>query len=76
LKNYQPLEKVEDRLYFGGTVRFDTENDRLQAQFGAELIYEKFVVQKYIGYVNADVGYEAGKFTLSHFTFEKAPEAS
>ena len=78
LKDYQSPEagKVSDYLYFGNIVRFYEEDNRLKAQFGAGMILEKFAGPEYIGYVVADVSYKAGKFTLSHYTFEKDPDAS
>jgi hypothetical protein len=77
LKDYQSPEfgKVKDQLVFGNIVRFEHEGKQLKAQFGAEIIFEKAIVPQSIGQVNADVSYKEGKFTLSHFTFEKDPEA-
>lgn len=78
LQDYQSPEfgKIGERLYFGNIVRFDEQDERLKAQFGAGMKVGSFPGPEYIGKLDADVSYKNGKFTLSHFIFEKNADAS
>ncbi|WP_027088054.1 hypothetical protein [Cohnella panacarvi] len=71
LKEYESDNSgfVQDRIWFGSIVHFDTDKDRLKARFGVGVFLEDFPSPMFIGYVNADVAYEAGKFTMSNYKF-------
>lgn len=73
LKEYQSKEygRIGDTLFFGSIVRFTAENKRLAAEFAAGITCESFAAPVYIGVVNADVKYSAGKFILENLRFKE-----
>lgn len=63
--------KVNDNIGFGDIVRFDSQKNKLVAEFGFGITCEKFAAPRYIGAIHADVDYKAGKFKLKNFRFEE-----
>ncbi len=74
LKAYQDDEqrgKIQDRLAFGSIVSFDMDGERPQIRFGVGFFSEKFVTPEYIGYLIADLTYDAdGNFAMSNYRYE------
>ncbi|MBO9597778.1 MAG: hypothetical protein J7559_08165 [Cohnella sp.] len=71
LKEYQTDDGkfIQDQISFSSIVRFASENGRLKATFGVGVFMENVASPFFIGYVNADIAYQAGKFTMSNFKF-------
>ncbi|MFC5471794.1 hypothetical protein ACFPPD_24245 [Cohnella suwonensis] len=71
LKKYQSDDygPIDDGFLFGSIVRFIVEDGGIKAQFGAGMHVVAFVTPEYIGTIDADVRYEAGRFTLTNLRF-------
>jgi hypothetical protein len=76
LKDYQSKDygKINEEICFGNIVRFNTENNKLMAEFGVGIIGQACAAPFFIGNIDAEVNYEAGTFKLKNFRFEKNVE--
>lgn len=76
LKDYQAENPafVEDHISFSNIVRFYSDNGGLKARFGVGVFMDNVASPVFIGYVNADIQYEAGKFTMSNYKFAHSDE--
>lgn len=75
LRNYKPEGgEINTNIIWNNIVHFDFQDNRLIADFGAGIAYEKFPSPDFIGDVFADVSFEVGKFTLKNYRFEELRE--
>lgn len=76
LKDYQSDDDkfIQDLISFSSIVHFYAENDRLKARFGVGVFMENAAPPFFIGYLNADIAYEAGKFTMANYKYARSDE--
>ena len=76
LEEYQAenSEFIQDKISFGSIVHFYSEDGQLKARYGVGAIMEGSVMPIYIGYVYADIQYEAGRLKMSNYKFAHSDE--
>ena len=76
LKDFQSKDygKINDDIVFGNIVRFNSENNKLTAEFTVGITCQSFAPPIYIRVIYADVDYSEGKFELKNFRFEENQE--
>ena len=76
LKNFQSKDygKIDDKICFGNIVRFNTENNKIMAEFGVGITSQYNPDPFYIGSIDAEVEYNTGTFKMKNFHFSESTE--
>lgn len=76
LKNFVSNDygKINDKIFFGNVVHFNTDGNKILAEFGAGITSVKYPAPNYIGYLNAEVEYSKGTYKLKNYQFNEIAE--